>query len=93
MLEGVDTAYLYDDSMPYYRHEIAAMGGLWAKVPVINGFSGTIPGHPGHGARPTVEELVQFLGPKWHGKLAVIEWDAGATGCVSGGRGTYRRVE
>jgi hypothetical protein len=75
-LAEVDAAYvMYDDSMPNYRHEIAAMwAGQWAKVPVINGFSGTQPrGHFGIGARPSVEELVRFLGPDWRGRLAVIE--------------------
>jgi hypothetical protein len=76
-LRDVDAAYiLYDEAMPDYRHEIAAMwAGLWAKTPVMNGFSGTQPpGYPGIGARPPVEELVRLLGPNWRGKLAVIEW-------------------
>lgn len=95
-LEGVDAAYLmFDDSMPYYRHEIAAMwAGLWAKVPVINGFSGALPpGHPGHGARPSVEELVRFLGPNWKGKLAIIEWGRPVTRKVYlVERGTFRQI-
>jgi hypothetical protein len=76
-LAGADAAYVVDDeSMPDYRHQIAAMwAGLWAKVPVMNGFSGTRPiDYPGIGDHPTVDELVQALGPKWRGKLAVIEW-------------------
>jgi hypothetical protein len=76
-LERVDAAYLmYDGSMPDYRHEIIMMwAGQWAGVPVLNGFSGATPhGHPGFGKRPTVEELVQMLGPQWRGKLAVLEW-------------------
>jgi len=84
-LDGVDTAYLmYDESMPCYRHEIAAMwAGLWAKVPVMNGFSGTLPpDHPGHGVRPSLEELLKMLGPNWSGKLAVIEWGPPVTRIV-----------
>jgi hypothetical protein len=76
-LTGMDAGYVVDDeSMPDYRHQIAAMwAGLWAKVPVMNGFSGTWPiDYPGIGDRPTVEELVQALGPNWSGRLAVIEW-------------------
>jgi hypothetical protein len=76
-LDGVDTAYVvFDESMPPYRHDIAAMwAGLWAKVPVMNGFSGTIPpGHPIGVDFPDVEQLVRALGPNWRGKLAVIEW-------------------
>lgn len=76
-LEGVDTAYVvFDESMPSYRHDIAAMwAGLWAKVPVMNGFSGTIPpGHPIGVDNPSVERLVRALPPQWRGKLAVIEW-------------------
>lgn len=78
-LRDVDAGYvMYDDSMPDYRHEIAAMwAGQWAKVPVINGFSGAQPpGYYGVGARPTVEELVRLLGPQWRGRLAIIEWGA-----------------
>jgi hypothetical protein len=76
-LVNVDAGYImYDDSMPDYRHEIAAMwAGMWAKVPVINGFSGTQPpGYYGIGARPSVQDLVRLLDPKWRGRLAVIEW-------------------
>jgi hypothetical protein len=76
-LEGVDAAFVvFDDSMPSYRHDITAMwAGLWANVPVINGFSGTIPpGHPMGVISPTVERLVRALPPQWRGKLAVIEW-------------------
>jgi hypothetical protein len=76
-LAGVDAAYVVDnESLPDYRHEITAMwAGLWAKVPVMNGFSGTKPrDYPGIGERPTVEELVRALGPTWKGRLAVIEW-------------------
>jgi hypothetical protein len=76
-LMGVDTAWvLYDDSMPDYRHEIAAMwAGLRAKTPVMNGFSGTVPpGFPGLQARPTIEECVAILGPNWHGRVALVEW-------------------
>jgi hypothetical protein len=76
-LAGVDAAYVIDDeSMPDYRHQIAAMwAGLWAKVPVMNGFSGTKPiDYPGVGDQPTLEELVRALGPNWSGRLAVIEW-------------------
>jgi hypothetical protein len=81
-LEGVDAAYLmYDRSMPDYRHEIVMMwAGQWAGVPVLNGFSGAAPpGFPGFGVRPTVEELVQMLGPQWHGRLAVLEWGTQVT--------------
>jgi hypothetical protein len=76
-LAGVDCGYvMYDESMPHYRHEIAAMwAAIQTKVPVINGFSGAMPpGYPGFGARPSVDELVELLGPQWRGKLAVIEW-------------------
>jgi hypothetical protein len=76
-MAGVDAAYVIDDeSLPDFRHQIAAMwAGLWAKVPVMNGFSGTKPiDYPGMGDRPTVAELAQVLGPNWYGKLAVIEW-------------------
>ena len=31
---------MFDDRMPYYRHEMTAMwAALWGKKPVINGFS------------------------------------------------------
>jgi hypothetical protein len=76
-MAGADVAYVIDDeSMPDFRHNIAAMwAGLWAKVPVMNGFSGAWPiDYPGMGDRPTVEDLVRVLGPNWHGKLAIIEW-------------------
>jgi hypothetical protein len=76
-MAGADVAYVIDDeSMPDFRHNIAAMwAGLWAKVPVMNGFSGTWPiDYPGMADRPTVEELVRVLGPNWRGRLAVIEW-------------------
>jgi hypothetical protein len=81
-LQGVDAAYvMYDETIPDYRHEIAAMwAAVRTRVPVINGFSGTQPpDHPGMGVRPSVEELVRFLGPTWHGRLAVIEWGPPAT--------------
>jgi hypothetical protein len=84
-LQGVDAAYvMYDGTMPDYRHEIAAMwAAVQARVPVINGFSGTQPlDYPGMGARPSVEELVRILGPHWRGKLAVIEWGPPATRTV-----------
>src|SRR5262245_4275927 len=76
-LAGADVGQVvYDESMPDYRHDIAAMwAGLWAKVPVMNGFSGTVPpGYPFTGERPTVADLVRALGPNWRGKLVVIEW-------------------
>jgi hypothetical protein len=76
-LEGADVAYLVDnESMPNFRHHIAAMwAGLWAKVPVMNGFSGTWPiDYPGMGDHPTVEELVPLLGPDWRGRIAIVEW-------------------
>lgn len=76
-LRDVDTAWvLYDGSMPDYRHEIAAMwAGLWAKTPVMNGFSGTQPPNfYGLQGGPTIEDCVALLGPEWHGKVALIEW-------------------
>jgi hypothetical protein len=62
--------------MPSYRHHITAMwAGLWANVPVVNGFSGSQPDNfPAFEDRPTVAELARVLGPGWRGKLAVIEW-------------------
>ncbi len=76
-LNGVDAGYVVDDgSMPDYRHQITAMwAGMWANVPVMNGFSGASPSdYPGMADHPGVEDLVQALGPNWRGKLAVIEW-------------------
>jgi len=76
-MAGADVVYVIDDgSMPDYRHQVSAMwAGLWAKVPVMNGFSGTQPiDYPGMNDHPTVEELVRALGPYWRGRLAVIEW-------------------
>ena len=69
-LAGADVAYVIDDeSMPDFRHNIAAMwAGLWAKVPVMNGFSGTWPiDYPGMADRPTVEELVRVPGAELEG--------------------------
>jgi hypothetical protein len=77
MFADVDTAYvMYDGTRPDYRHEIITMwAGHRTKTPVMNGFSGAAPpGFPGFGARPTLEELLQILGPQWEGKLAIIEW-------------------
>ena len=75
-MAGADAGHVvYDGSMPDYRHHIAAMwAGLWAKVPVMNGFSGAHPpGYPGMTDRPTVEELVRFSDPTG-GRLVIIEW-------------------
>jgi len=99
MLTEVDTAYvMYDGTRPDYRHEIIAMwAGHWAKTPVMNGFSGAAPrGHPGFGARPSLEELLQILGPQWQGKLAIIEWGPPVTRrayqVVPGGEASRRAV-
>ncbi len=73
---GADAAYLvYDGSLPDYRHHITAMwAGLWARTPVLNGFSGTHPpNYPALSDRPTISELVLALGPGWQGKLVLIE--------------------
>lgn len=76
-LAGVAAGHVvYDGSMLVYRHHIAAMwAGMWARVPVMNGFSGAQPpGYPGMEDRLTIRELRLILGPEWHGKIAVIEW-------------------
>jgi hypothetical protein len=76
-MRGADVAYVvYDESMPDYRHHIAAMfGGMWARVPTINGYSGTQPkDFPAYTYQPSLEELIAVLGPDWRGKLVVIEW-------------------
>ena len=76
-MNGADAAYVvYDASMPDYRHQITAMwAGMWARTPVMNGFSGTQPkGYPALEERPTLEDLVRLLGREWRGKLAIIEW-------------------
>ena len=77
-MRGADAAYVvYDGSMPDYRHHIIAMwAGLWERVPVMNGFSGTQPsdGYPAYGDHPTIDHLVRSLGTQWQGKLVVIEW-------------------
>jgi len=76
-MRGADAAFVvYDDSMPDYRHHIVAMwAGMWADVPVINGFSGSQPKNfPGFKDQPTLEELIRVLGPGWSGKLVIIEW-------------------
>lgn len=76
-LRGADAGYVvFDGSMPSYRHHIVAMwGGLWADVPVMNGFSGTQPANfPAYEDQPTLPELLRALGPGWRGQLVVIEW-------------------
>jgi hypothetical protein len=76
-LVGVDVAYVvYDGSLPDYRHHIVAMwAGHWMRMPMMNGFSGAAPrGYPSLDDRPSLEWLVEALGPNWCGKLAVIEW-------------------
>ena len=76
-MRGADVAYVvYDESMPDYRHHIAAMfAGTWAKVPTINGYSGTRPkDFPAYTYQPSLEELIAVLGPDWSGRLVVIEW-------------------
>lgn len=76
-MRGADAAYVvFDGSMPDYRHHVAAMwGGMWARVPTINGYSGTQPkGFPAYEDRPGIDDLVRVLGPEWRGSLVVIEW-------------------
>ncbi|HEX3148969.1 MAG TPA: hypothetical protein VHR66_12880 [Gemmataceae bacterium] len=77
LIRGADAAhFVYDGVMHDYQHHITAMwAGLWADVPVMNGFSGTYPtGYPALKVEPTVAELVRLLGPNWHGRLVVVEW-------------------
>jgi hypothetical protein len=76
-MRGADVAYVvYDESMPDYRHHIAAMfAGMWAQVPTINGYSGAQPkDFPAYTYQPTLEEVIAVLGPDWRGRLVVIEW-------------------
>ena len=59
----------------HYRHLAAMFGGMWAKVPTINGYSGTQPkDFPAYTYQPSLEELIAVLGPDWSGRLVVIEW-------------------
>jgi hypothetical protein len=45
-----------------------------ARYPALRFSGADPPAYPGLGNRATIEDLVQALGPDWHGKLAVIEW-------------------
>jgi hypothetical protein len=77
LIRGADAAhFVYDRVMHDYQHHITAMwAGLWADVPVMNGFSGTSPpGYPALQVEPTVPELVRLLGPNWRGRLVIVEW-------------------
>ena len=77
LIRGADAAhFVYDGKMPDYQHHITAMwAGLWADVPVMNGFSGTAPpNYPALKNEPTVAELVRLLGANWRGRLVIVEW-------------------
>lgn len=76
LMHCADVAYVtYDGSMPDYRHHITAMwAGMYARVPVMNGFSGTQPrDYPAYKDQPTVTDLVRLLPNDWEGRFVVIE--------------------
>jgi hypothetical protein len=77
LLRGADAGYVvYTDALPDYRHHITAMwAGLYAGVPMMNGFSGTSPkDYPAYAMQPSLEWLMELLGPEWHGTFVVIDW-------------------
>jgi len=76
-LRGADVAFVYDDGKDahYVNHHYAMFAGLWAGVPVINGYSGRGPhDYPGNDPNVSLEALVRFLGNDWQGRLMLLEW-------------------
>jgi hypothetical protein len=88
-LRGADAAFgiLDEKRRPFYERSIEMMwAGLYANVPVINGFSGRVPtGYQFEKASPTFEEIrddgkdgilfTSWLGRDWQGRLVIVDID------------------
>ena len=59
------------------RGEVFAMWvGLKANVPVVNGYSGRVPGgdiYPGYGVVVTDDMLRKWFDGRFHGKVAIVD--------------------
>jgi hypothetical protein len=87
-LRGADAAFgVLDDRRAFYERSIGMMwSGLYANVPIINGFSGRVPqGYLFEKTGPDFEEIrtdgkdgvlfTHWLGRDWRGRLAVVNDD------------------
>jgi hypothetical protein len=74
-LNGTDAAYGLSE-MPgaYYEHELTMMwAGLYANVPVVNGYSGREPrDYPSFRDDFSIDLLKGWLGPGWRGTFVVV---------------------
>lgn len=77
-MTDADAAYAcydWETDIPFYEQYTTTMwAGFWARMPVVNGFSGRIPNNFVVAREEwPVEEVVRFLGPEWRGRLLMIQ--------------------
>jgi hypothetical protein len=74
-IEGADAAYGVS-RLPcgdYERQLMMMWAGLYANVPVVNGYSGRLPhAYPFAPDDGSIDLLKRWLGPDWHGILVVV---------------------
>jgi hypothetical protein len=73
--EGVDAVYVISDGkIPDYEHNLTMMwAGLYANVPVVNGYSGRVPAnYPAWQKIPKREQIQDWMGYNWRGRIRII---------------------
>jgi hypothetical protein len=77
VIRGMDAVYGYTSTDPIANQLTMMWAGLYANVPVINGYSGRHPrGYPFVGGEAASDEALRaWLGQDWRGKVMVYDID------------------